>query len=375
MNSRQRFAAYLNNESVDHVPDFEFWYWGATLERWADEGLPDHLVPSRRSKSSATANETFRDDLAAFFGFEFIHGIPVKSRFVREPAEKKIAEDDDTVTVRTEIGEEVVKFKPGKGESIPTHISYAVSNREDWERVRDEFMPLSLEGRVPENWDDLKHEYAERDYILNTPAMGYYGWTRNLMGVEQVSISIALEPDLVEEIMEHQHRLHLLIAEFLFAEGVTPDISGWWEDMCYSNGPLISPAMFEQYMVPRYKEVTDFYRAHGVPHAILDSDGNIHKLAPLWLAGGIDILFPCEAAHTDTLKLRQENPPELFFRGGVDKRALARGREAIDAELERIGQVMDAGPLMPHVDHLVPPDVPFADYMYYREKKMKLLGK
>ena len=41
----------------------------------------------------------------------------------------------------------------------------------------------------------------------------------------------------------------------------------------------------------------------------------------------------------------------------------------------RIKQVMELGNFFPHVDHLVPPDVSYADYMYYREKKQKLLGK
>ena len=76
------------------------------------------------------------------------------------------------------------------------------------------------------------------------------------------------------------------------------------------------------------------------------------------------------------MRLRQENPQQdLILMGGVDKKALARGRSAIDTELERIRRVMELGGFIPHVDHLVPPDVSMADYMYYREKKQKLIGK
>ena len=189
-------------------------------------------------------------------------------------------------------------------------------------------------------------------------------------------MAIALDPEWVEEMMDHLLAIYIAAVERLIADGVQVDISGWWEDMCYNTGPLISPGMFADFMVPRYKQVTDLLRQHGVDRAIVDSDGNIHKLAPLWYEAGINILMPCEAAHTDTLTLRRENPADdLFLRGGVDKRALAKGRDAIDAELERISQVMDLGNFFPHVDHLVPPDVSYADYMYYREKKQKLLGK
>ncbi len=371
MNSRQRFNAALHNETVDHLPDFEFWWWDETLERWKDEGLPADMTPT-----ACPDRGEMNRRLVEYFDLEMIHGIPIKTRFVREPRHEIIAEDEATQTVRTEIGEELVRFKPGHGESIPTHISYAVSNRDDWLRVRDEFMPLTLEGRLPENWDELRTRYAERDTILNSPQMGYYGFLRNLMGVEDISIAIALEPDWVEEMMEHLLQLYLLVIRRIIDDGVQLDISGWWEDMCYSNGPLISPEMFQQFMVPRYKQITDLVKSAGCDRGIVDSDGNIHKLAPLWYAGGVNILMPCEAAHTDTLRLRQENPEQdLFLMGGVDKRALARGRQAIDQEMERIKRVMDLGGFIPHVDHLVPPDVSLADYMYYREKKQKLLGK
>ena len=370
MNSRERFNRCVHGEPVDHLPDFEFWWWDAALDRWGNEGLPRELTPSGCSDRAEMMH-----GLVRFFDIEAIDGVDIKTRFIREPAEEVIAEDDDTETVRTEIGEEMVRFKPGHGESIPTHTKYPVKTRDDWLRIRDAFLPVDVEKRLPENWDHLRREYETTDRPLNTPQMGFYGFLRNLMGVEGISVAIALEPDWVHEMMEHLLAIYMAVAERIVADGVTVDVSGWWEDMCYSNGPLISPQMFEEFMVPRYRKVTDFYRRHGVDRAILDSDGNIHKLAPLWLASGVNMILPCEVAHTDTLRLRRENPTDLWLVGGIDKRAFARGREAIDAELERIKPVLEIGSFLPHADHLVPPDVSFADYMYYREKKQKLIGK
>jgi len=371
MNSRDRFNALLHGQSADHITDFEFWFWDATLERWADEGLPRELTPT-----ACPNGMELRRRLCEHFDFEMVHGIPIKTRFVRPPAEEIVAENEDTETVRNEIGEELIRFKPGKGVSIPTHIKHAVATREDWRRVRDEFLTTDVEQRLPSRWDDLRAEWADRDYILNTPQMSLYGFLRNLLGVENISIAIALDPEWVEEMMDHMLQMYMNIVERIVADGVRVDVGGWWEDMCYNTGPLISPRMFADFMVPRYKQVTDYLRQQGVDRAIVDSDGNLHKLAPLWYEAGVNILLPCEAAHTDTLKLRRDNPAEdLFLRGGVDKRALAKGRDAIDAEMERIKQVMDLGGLFPHVDHLVPPNVSYADYMYYRQKKQKLLGK
>ena len=370
MNSRERFNRFTHGQAVDHIPDFEFWFWDTTLQRWTGEGLPDDLTPA-----ACPDAEVRCDRLADYFDFEYIHGVPIKTRFVRTPTEEVIAEDDHTETVRTEIGEELVRFKPGHGESIPTHTKYPIRTREDWQRIRDEFMPIDIDRRMPENWDALRQQYAARDTILNSPQMGFYGFLRNLLGVEEISVAFALEPQWVEEMMDHLLAIYMAVAERIIADGVQLDITGWWEDMCYSSGPLISPQMFQDLMVPRYRKVTDFYRRHGVDRAILDSDGNVHKLAPLWFEAGINLLLPCEAAHTDTLRLRQETPENLILCGGIDKRQLARGRQAIDAELERTRRVMDLGGVIPHLDHLVPPDVPLADYLYYRDKKRRLIGK
>ncbi len=361
MTERDRFNAFLHDRPVDRIPDFEFWFWDATLARWVGEGMPAELAGGDRRK------------LCEYFGMDFIDGLPIRTRFVREPRQTVIAESDDTVTVLSELGETIVTFKPGRGESIPTHLSYAIRTHDDWRRVRDEFLPLDVAARLPPNWAEVEARCSgSRDFILNTPQMGFYGILRNWMGVEEISVAFAEDPDWIAEMMDHLLDIYLRVSRFIVDRGIRPDLSGWWEDMCYNHGPLISPAMFREFLVPRYRQVTDFWRAHGVDRAVVDSDGNIHALAPLWIEAGIQILLPCEAAHTDTLRLRRENP-DAFLMGGVDKRALARGRAAIDAELERVRRIMDFGRFMPHVDHLVPPDVPLADYLYYRERKCALL--
>ena len=63
------------------------------------------------------------------------------------------------------------------------------------------------------------------------------------------------------------------------------------------------------------------------------------------------------------------------LRGSYDKRALIEGPAAIDAEFERIMPLIKRGGIIPHTDHLVPPDVSFANYGYYRRRKREILGK
>jgi uroporphyrinogen decarboxylase len=68
----------------------------------------------------------------------------------------------------------------------------------------------------------------------------------------------------------------------------------------------------------------------------------------------------------------RERYPTFALMGGIDKRALAAGREAIDRELERLIPAVEKGGYLPMVDHLVPPDVTLENYLYYLERRRKL---
>ena len=61
--------------------------------------------------------------------------------------------------------------------------------------------------------------------------------------------------------------------------------------------------------------------------------------------------------------------PHLLIQGGLDKTKVARGREAIDAELEaKLPFMLSQGGYIPHIDHTVPPDVSWDNFRYYWEK-------
>jgi uroporphyrinogen decarboxylase len=121
--------------------------------------------------------------------------------------------------------------------------------------------------------------------------------------------------------------------------------------------------------------VVDFLRSKGVKYISLDSDGNIYSLIPIWLDAGINVLYPFEVqAGMDVVKVRKEFGKELRMWGGIDKRALAQSREAIDAELRRVEPLVKEGGYIPCLDHSIPPDVPYENYLYYAEKLWELVN-
>ena len=186
------------------------------------------------------------------------------------------------------------------------------------------------------------------------------------MGVERISLMFFDDPALIHEMCNH-------IADFVI-EAVAPilqeapcDFAYIWEDMAGKAGPLCSPAMYRRFMLPPLKRVTEMLHAHGVDIIIVDSDGNNDVLVPLWLEAGVTGLRPFEiAAGCDPVAVRRQYGKSLVIQGGIDKRALAQGPEAIEREvLSKVPWLCLQGGYFPQVDHLVPPDVSLANYRCY----------
>jgi uroporphyrinogen decarboxylase len=54
--------------------------------------------------------------------------------------------------------------------------------------------------------------------------------------------------------------------------------------------------------------------------------------------------------------------------GGIDKREIAKGPKAIEAEVRRrVLPLLDRGGYIPTLDHATIPEMSLADYRYYRE--------
>ena len=204
---------------------------------------------------------------------------------------------------------------------------------------------------------------------------GPYGQLREFMGFENLSTAFYDYPDMIHNMVETWTELLLRQVESIPADLPIDEIM-WWEDMASRNGPFVSPQMFREFLQPCYHEVMSAAKKRRCALSVVDSDGNPHDIVANWLEEGVNIMFPLEiAAGVDPYTWRKEFGRECRLRGGVDKRALIRGGQAIDDELDRLKPLLEKGGFVPHVDHLVPPDVSYKNYCYYLEQKRKLIGK
>jgi len=127
-------------------------------------------------------------------------------------------------------------------------------------------------------------------------------------------------------------------------------------------------------MLPAYQKVTSFLKEMGVNVILVDTDGKIDKLIPLFLESGVTAIFPFEVqAGNDVVSLRKEYP-RLQILGGIDKLKIAQGKEAIDEELNaKVPFLLKAGGYVPHIDHHVHPEISWEDFKYYRSRLNEMI--
>ncbi|MFC1718413.1 uroporphyrinogen decarboxylase family protein, partial [Candidatus Poribacteria bacterium] len=69
---------------------------------------------------------------------------------------------------------------------------------------------------------------------------------------------------------------------------------------------------------------------------------------------------------------RQKFGNNIILIGNVDKRALAKGRQEIDAEIAKVKSLLEHGGYFPNVDHHIRPDVPYRNMVYFLNELRKL---
>jgi uroporphyrinogen decarboxylase len=74
--------------------------------------------------------------------------------------------------------------------------------------------------------------------------------------------------------------------------------------------------------------------------------------------------------------LRKVFGRDLLLWGGIDKRELAKDRAAIDRELEaKVPPLLADGGYIPQLDHLAPPDISYENWLYFLDRKKRLVEK
>ena len=358
MTERERFLKWMSFQPVDRVPLMEMGVWPETYTRWHGEGLPESVTTLRALEEHLGLDHTFNSWLSI-------------NDLFQPPFELEVLEETDTHRViRDDRGTVLRESKTDR--SIPQYLRFPVETEADY----DALLPR-LDGADParyaESLDADLRGRRERGEIVGINFRAFFGYPRILMGLEGLSIAYFEQPGLVRRIIADRVAMAKAMLPRLLATGAL-DFVQVWEDMAFKTASLVSPKLVREIMLPAYAELVALLREGGVRLIMVDCDGHVENLLPIYMEAGIDGAHPCEiAAGSDPNRLR-EVCSRAALMGGMDKRAIAAGRKGVDAELRRIAPVLKQGAFIPFLDHFVPPDVSYDIYRYYVDRRREALA-
>jgi uroporphyrinogen decarboxylase len=381
MNNRERALAVLNYQPYDRLPIVHFGFWRETLDKWAAEG---HLSQDE-AKNWGDGNPT-DTVISEKLGFDFNWYCTFSPNTAMSPGfETKVIREfpDGSKHVLNSDGVIVVE-KPDAG-SIPTEIEHTLVDRASWEKHykwRYQFSP----ERITQSWvrtNDTFQRFDQggldflkadtRDYPLGLYCGSLYGQIRNILGVEGSCYLLVDDEPLFDEIIQTVGDLSYRIVEYVLKSGANFDFAHFWEDICFKNGPLISPQVFDEKVGPQYKRITDLLKTYGINIVSLDCDGMIDALIPTWFGNGVNTMFPIEVGtwNANIAPWRKTFGRELRGVGGMNKNVFAHDRAAIDAEVERLKSLVELGGYIPCPDHRIAPDAKWDLVCYYTDRMRK----
>jgi uroporphyrinogen decarboxylase len=346
-------------QSVKRIPNCEIGPWPETLQRWYGEGMAMSL-----SSSSCWGGQPY-------FGLEPLYlCADVINKGPLPPFEEKVFEETDKYIVKR-YANGIVRKSLKMSKSMDQYLDFPVKNRADFEALKERFNPDN-----PARYQGaLLKDCNTRTIPLASPgSVGLYMKLREWMGTENLSIAFHEQPDLIHDMLDFIVDFHLRIVDRV-GDALQADLFTFGEDLAYKNGPLLSPRMFAEFFAPRYKRITSHLRKRGIDIFLLESDGNFEILLPQLIECGITANIPVEvAAGMDVVKLRKKYGKDMAWIGGIDKRCISAGKEAIRRELEtKLPYLVESNGCIPMIDGDLATDISLENFQYYLELKSSYL--
>ena len=354
MTSYERVKRLLDHKRPDRIGLSES-FWGDTHSKWVAGG---------KIKEGERLDDLFGFDFSCSGGVNCVIDLDFKA--------ETVAEDEDTKT--TKDGNGAIMRYHKKHSSVPEHIGFAITCKDDWERLAKPMLKFDKRRVDYEGYRNVKRECADKEKFFMWSTACVFEIMKDVAGHVHMLTGMALEPEWVFDMADTYIDLIICQAEDLFAKEGRPDGFFIYEDMGFKQRPFMSPAMFKELVLPAHKKLFDFCHGMGLK-VMMHSCGFIEPLLPHLVDGGLDGLQAIEIkAGMDLLRIYREYGDRLSLMGGIDVRAVeSNDRGQIDRELTaKIPIVKEGCAYFLHSDHSIPSSVEFETYSYFVEKGLAL---
>jgi uroporphyrinogen decarboxylase len=168
--------------------------------------------------------------------------------------------------------------------------------------------------------NNIKKLHDETDYaIMLSVGCNLFETGNFLRGMENFLSDIYLDKNgtkrLIDKLVEGNMKF---LDRILRGVGEYVDLLQFGDDLGLQNGPFMSPDVFKEIFIPRYKKMWDFVHNNTDCKIFLHSCGSVFELLPHLIDAGVDVLNPVQTTtvNMEPEKLKKEFGKYITFWGG-----------------------------------------------------------
>ena len=314
MNSRERLAAVLEHRLPDRVP---------TAELWIDPSVGRAILP-----------EGDWNDVAVHLDMDVV----TAPTMVYAPDEIEWV-DRERRLFRDKWG--ALQVIPGDGVPVPAKPPL-IETEADLAAYKP---PDPADSPVPGRIRRLKERFpnGERAIVV----VGESGWSPAVYlrgGLEGLLLDFGLRPGFAADLMKVGVEYYSELYRLAIAAGADVVLLG--DDYSDKNGPMVSPAQFEEVVLPADTAVVKSIKDAGA-YCIKHTDGDIRKIMDMLVSTGLDCLGPLEPVPgMEMAAILDRYPGKIAVMGNVNVDLLSRGseEEVVAATKHLLATVSAKGP-------------------------------
>lgn len=317
------------------------WFWRATIERWRQEGLPEKV------------------DFAERYGFDI-----AQIAYDQSPRLETVVleENEETLVDRNNFGMTQRKWKGGK-QGAAHQIDVMIKTPADWEKHKQRFLPSA--DRFPADIVKRINDVHDKGFYATYWYLEPFELAWRFLGFTETLMLMAEAPEFMSRVFEACADQVIGTHEAVAAMGAKFDGNWAGGDIACSTGPLFSPRMYRELLMPHHKRIFSYFNDRGMP-TMYHGDGDCRLVLEDLIEAGVRALHPLETkAGMNILELKPKVRDRLVLFGGIDVREMGGTKADVEKELRtKIPVAMEGGGYIYCVDHSVASTVSLENYEY-----------
>lgn len=313
MNSRERVLTTLKHQQADRVP---------IAEMWIDPKIVRSIAPGARDSN----------DLVEHLDLDMVT-VPT---MIYEAGEVEWV-DREKGLFRDKWG--ALQHLTQEAIPVPT-LPPRIESEEDLARYRP---PDPAKSPIIEKVRRLRARFPDKAVAV----VGESGWAPAVYlrgGIENLFIDLMERPEFARDLMRVGAAYYAALYPLAIAAGA--DLVFLGDDYCDKNGPMLSPRLFEELILPNDAAVVASVKRAGA-FCIKHADGDIRKIMDLFVGTGLDALGPLQdVPGMDMDQILDRYPGRITVMGNLSVDLLSRGttEEVVAATKKLLRDVSATGP-------------------------------